>query len=242
MKKLLIIFLFISSPNFAQNNSIKFNVSSLLLNNYSVSYEHGFSKHTSFLINARMMPNSVLPFATEIAKASANSGADFTKFKLGNTAYTAEFRYYFGKKIRSGFYIAPYLRKADFDFSVPIEIEIQDPNTLTTTVNKTQFNGKLGGLSGGLLLGIQKHVSKRFVVDIWLIGAQVGKLTGDVTASLNPYINTIMQRELAKKLDQANADSPIPFEYVISQDKVNFKANSLAPGLRGLGLNLGFKF
>lgn len=241
MKKIILLFL-ISIPLIAQKNSLKFNLSSLIVKNYSISYERTLSKHTSLLLNGRYMPNGLIPFADQLKNTSNDPGPDFTKFTLGNTAYTAEFRYYFGKKPQNGFYAAPYIRQANFEFAVPMEIEIEDPTTGFVTANKTQFNGNLSSFSGGLLLGIQKHLSKIFVLDLWLVGAHAGITTGKVTASLNPYINTILQAELAKNIEDTKKDSPIPFDYTVSQDKVIFNANSIAPGIRGLGFNLGIKF
>jgi len=243
MKKYLIFGLLgLSHFGFSQKNAIKMNLSSLLVKNYSFSYERVLGKHTSLLFNGRFMQNGTIPFANEFKNTMEDSGIDFSKFNLGNTAFTMEFRYYLGKKAQNGLYFAPYVRKSNFDFSLPLTIEIEDPATSTLTENKAKFAGNLSALSGGLMLGIQKHLSKVFVLDIWLVGLHAGITTGNVTANLNPSINTIMQVELAKTLEEAKNDSPIPFDYSISQDKVNFSANSVAPGIRGLGFNLGIKF
>jgi len=242
MKKYLIAILLISFGTFAQKNSLKINLSSLLIKNYSISYERALSKHTTILFNGRYMPNGLIPFAEQLKNTSNDPGPDFTKFNLGNTALTMEFRYYLGKKPQNGFYIAPYVRKTNYDFSVPLTLDIEDPTTKISTTNNAIFTGNLSALSGGLLFGIQKHLSKVFVLDFWIVGAHAGLTKGNVIANLNPSINTILQAELAKNLEQAKNDSPIPFDYAISQDKVVFTANSIAPGLRGLGFNLGIKF
>ncbi|MEY2792349.1 MAG: hypothetical protein RJA76_341 [Bacteroidota bacterium] len=241
MKKIILLF-FISMPLFSQKNALKINLSSLFINNYSISYERALSKHTTVLLNGRFMPNGMIPFADKLNTLVSDPGADFTKFNLGNQAYTIELRYYFGKKAQSGFYMAPYIRKNNFDFAVPISIDIEDPATRISTSNRAQFSGNLSGLSGGLLLGVQKHLSKVFVLDLWIIGAHAGIMKGNVIANLNPSINTLLQAELTKTIEEAKNDSPIPFEFSVSQDKVNFSANSIAPGIRGLGFNLGIKF
>lgn len=243
MKKYLIFgLLCLSKLGFSQKNTLKMNLSSLLVNNYSISYERALGKHTAILLNGRFMPNATIPYGKKLQEVNEDSGIDFSQFNLGNTAYTVEFRYYMGKKAQNGFYLAPYVRKSNFDFSLPMTIEIEDPATNLLTENKAKFAGNISALSGGLMLGIQKHLSKVFVIDIWLIGAHAGVTTGTVTANLNPSINTIMQAELAKTLEEAKNDSPLPFDYSISQDKVIFSANSIAPGVRSLGFNLGIKF
>ncbi|RVU26994.1 DUF3575 domain-containing protein [Sandaracinomonas limnophila] len=243
MKNTFLLLLF-STSLWAQKNAIKVNLSSLLLKNYSVSYEHYLSKHSTLLLNARIMPNGQIPFASQLQNMKGNStnGPDFNQFNLGNTAFTAEFRYYLGKKPQNGFYFAPYIRKAQYDFSVPLNLDLEDPNTKITQSIKANFSGNYAAISGGLLLGVQKHLSKTFILDIWIVGGQVGNATANVLATLNPYLNTIYQRELSNQLEQASNDSPVPFTYTVSQDKVNISANSLAPGLRGLGFNLGFQF
>ncbi len=241
MKKLLLVLL-ISNSVFAQKNVLKFNLSSLLLHNYSVSYERSLSKHTSFLLNGRYMPNETIPYAVKLQSFVTDPGVDVGKFKLGNYAITAELRYYFGKKPQNGFYVAPYVRKNNFEISAPIFIDIQDPVTKISTSNNAQFTGSLSSISGGVLFGIQKQLSKVFVFDLWLIGAHAGYMQGNVLATLSPPINTILQAELSKQIEQAKKDSPIPFDYMVSQDKVNFSTNSLVAGIRGLGFNLGIKF
>lgn len=243
MKRYLILgILSLSLQGFSQKNTLKMNLSSLLVNNYSISYERALGKHTSILMNGRFMPNASIPYGNKLQELIKDSGIDFSQFNLGNTAYTMEFRYYMGKKAQNGFYLAPYVRKSNFDFALPVTIEIEDPATSTITENKAKFTGNLAALSGGLMFGIQKHLSKVFVIDIWLVGAHAGLTTGKVTANLNPSINTILQAELAKTLEEAKNDSPIPFDYSISQDKVIFTANSIAPGVRLLGFNLGITF
>jgi hypothetical protein len=242
MKKITLLFCFIPFLMFSQKNALKVNLSSLLLRNYSLSYERTLGKHTSILLNGRYMPKVAIPNNEQFRDALSLESANISELILANTAFTAEFRYYLGKKVNSGFYFAPYARTAKFEANCPIDIDITDPATNISTQNNAYFTGNFNVLSGGLLLGVQKHLSKVFILDIWLVGLQVGNMDAKANIALKPNINTILQRELTNIIEENRQNSPIDFSYSVSQDKVNMQLNTLAPGIRGLGFNLGIKF
>src|SRR5438128_11750129 len=95
---LLALCIIISLSSYAQklDNTIKVNVSSLALKNFSFQYERGITRHISFALGVRVMPKGDIPFKTTLEDAIVNTNFDFNKLQMGNVAITPEVRFYAG--------------------------------------------------------------------------------------------------------------------------------------------------
>ena len=179
----------------------------------------------------------------KIEKIVDNQDFKINDFKMGNTAITGEARFYLGIKKMRGFYLAPYLRYAKFDFTIPIK----NPNI--TTGESILFNGKISSFSGGLLLGMQYCILKKFVIDIWTIGGHYGSSHGTLFASnINPIMDESSQGsqakiDLQKTLDNLNDTGPFKFEgKVTSPTTAEIKSSGPWFGLRSFALSIGYRF
>ena len=239
MKKLLILLLLPTIVS-AQNSIIKTNLCGLALKNYNLTYERSIARIMSLSVGLRYMPKSTVPLKSTIEKVIDNQDFRINDFKMGNTAITGEARFYLGIKKMSGFYMAPYFRYANFDFTIPIK----NPNS--TSAESILFNGKISSYSGGLLLGMQYRILKKFVIDIWTIGGQYGSSQGTITATnINPSMEegSPERNELQKTLDNLNDAGPFKFEgKVTSPTTAEIKSTGPWFGLRSFALSIGYRF
>ncbi len=251
MRKLFVIIFFIpfiaftqskrstdSSSTYATKNIIKLNLSSLALNNFSFTFEKLIKNKVSFVLGYRFMNTTKLPYQTTFSGLFNDPVIDFTNISLGNNAVTGEFRFYSHKNMR-GFYIAPYGRYANFNLSLPVSYT-STTGGISVTKSAT-FSGNISSISGGILLGTQHRLSKRIVLDIWLIGAHFGGSTGNLVTNLATPLTT--QEQQALQLSLGNIDvSPYNLTgTVTSANSANLQSSTWF-GLRGLGINIGYSF
>lgn len=247
MRKLIPLFLlFVPVFAMAQKNAVKVNLSSLAIRNYHVQYERKILPKMTLNLGVRIMPKGGLPmegtFKSLLPELFEDENLNIGAFEIGNTAITPEFRFYLSKKAMKGFYIAPYARYASFDLSVPIKYEYDDPATPTTDkVDKTGvFNGKITSFSGGLMFGTQFNIAKKLVLDIWWIGGHYGSSKGDL--NLVTSLPTPQERDALRNTLNDFDPSPFKFENTVTANGATIKSDGPWAGIRGLGINLGFKF
>lgn len=251
MRKLLFILLVPTVLN-AQTpkNIIKTNLSSLFIRNYNIMYERAVGKKTSLSLALRYMPKGPAPFKTTIKNIVNDPDFNIDDFEMGNTAVTMEFRWYLGKENFRGFYFAPYLRYLNYSASLAIkDPTLKEDPALAAVVGDTRlfFDGKITSFNAGLMIGSQFKLSKRLVLDWWIIGAHYGKFNGVLTAEIKGYEalpNTPEETRLNVKLDDLVSDTG-PFKLtgkVTSPTSAEFTSSGPWLGLRGLGICLGYKF
>lgn len=243
MKKILYLLLLAPSLLWAQKspkNIIKVNLSSLLLRNYNFTYERSLSKHISFSLGFRTMPYGNVPFEGTITDIIDDKSINISRMRLGNIAITPEIRYYFSSKGNQGFYAAPYARYLVYDLTAPITVEDKSSGQFVQV--DRDFKGKITSMNGGLMFGVQYPIWKnRMVFDFWIIGAHAGTSTGILTAEFKPALSADEQAVLQREVD--NLDTS-PFKSVGKVTANTAQINTEGPwlGVRGLGINLGFKF
>lgn len=229
--------------NFEQKRSIlKVNLTSPIIKNYALQYEHVLSKVVSVGLSTRFMPTSTLPFKKMIEKnlvveddeavSNALSLATFSNF-----AITPEVRFYLGKKgYGRGFYIAPYYRYANYE-AHEVKYDYKDNGDVT----EVKLKGNLSSHTGGLLFGAQWMLSNTIGLDWWILGPNIGAGNGSLDGKTNKPISAEDQAELKKSLEE---DLDIPFtKKTIYVDANGAKVTMKGPwgGLRS-GILLTFRF
>lgn len=182
-----VAFILLAVPGFSQKleNTVKINVSSLALKNFSLQYERGITKHISAALGVRIQPKGSLPFQTAAKNTFPDADFNFSDISLGNTAITPEVRFYLGIGRNRGFYIAPYARYAKFNVSLPVNFQGR------SGTEEAIFDGHVSSFSGGVMFGMQYTLGKLVVLDIWLIGAHYGGSNGN---ALLPHPNHLPTR------------------------------------------------
>jgi hypothetical protein len=225
------------------NNVIKTNLFSLAVQNYNLTYERKIGRKLSLSVAFRYMPTITPPFKNQIQQIVNDPDFNVNDLRIGNTAFTGELRWYTGKRALKGFYIAPYFRYANFGFSLPVE-NPNNNNGGTTTYSPISFNGNITSLSAGLMIGVQYNLSKRLVLDFWILGGHYGKSRGILTATnINPPMTQADQDELQASLNDLNNSGPFTVEgKVLSPTSAEIKSTGPWAGIRSLSLSLGYKF
>lgn len=227
----------------AQKNAVKVNLSSLTLRNYHIQYERKILPKMSVNFGLRIMPKGKLPFQETLEKYAGLDDPDLELglFSIGNTALTVEPRLYLSKSTMKGFYIAPYVRYASFDLGLPFRYTYDDPSPVIPPQTKTAvFTGKVNSFSGGLMLGTQFNIAKKVVLDIWWIGGHYGSSNGDL--NFNVALPTQEERNAVENSIRDFDPSPFKIKYQVTANGAKIESDGPWAGLRGLGINLGFRF
>ena len=226
------------------NNIIKGNLTSFALKNYQLTYERSLNHFMSLSASYRYMPKGGLPLQSTVKKYIDNSAINYDLFQMGNNALTFESRFYLGLQKMSGFYIAPYLRFADFDLGVPIAYTYTPEGSFIapTPITKTaDLNGVIKSTSYGAYIGLQKQLLTKLVLDIWFIGGHYGSSNGSLNFIAPEKLPTPAINALQKVLDDTKVN---PFEITSKVNQNGATADMKGPwaGFRGLGISLGLRF
>ena len=214
-------------------NLIKINLPTLAIRTYALEYERAIGKKIALSFGYRFMPNGVIPMKDKIIKAldDPDLARQINTFNTSNSALTPQIKFYFGKDVFKGFYLAPFARIAKYKFDGIFEFDI---NNTTQTI---PLAGELNTFTGGLEIGAQFRIGKAIHLNFH-IGPQFGSSKGDFTGTKT--LNAQEQQTLRDELEGLN----IPF--ADSQVTVNGNGailNLSGPwgGLKG-GIMLGYRF
>lgn len=250
MKKLLFFALIVPFAATAQlgilgdKNIIKTNLSGDVIGNYNLTYERSVAKKLSLSVGVRYMPKVSMPkiLQDKVVEMVGDNNIKIEEFKMGNFAITPELRLYLSLGKMKGFYIAPYLRYANFDVTVPVTYDYNGAKPYAL------FNGIFTSISGGLMIGTQVNIAKRLVLDFWILGAHYGTSNGTITASdfVPAITNQAQADEFNKKLSEISNDTYGPFKFK-GQLSSDWKTATLTSegawaGIRGAGICLGVRF
>jgi hypothetical protein len=238
-KIVFVVALACSLPALAQTdnakNQVKLNLSAFVLKGINLQYERQLGPRITAALGYGMIPTTGIPFKSYITKQVNNSDVSVGNFTFSSSVITPEVRYYFGKDgAFHGFYIAPYMRIGSFKIDGPIEYTGSNKDRKTAV-----FNGIMHSIAAGLMMGSSFELSKKIYLDWWIVGASIGGSNGSVNAVTQ--LAPDEQAELKHNLDNLN----IPLTKIQSEVNANgatITTTGNAVGLRGLGINLGFRF
>ncbi len=220
-------------------NLVKWNVAALALKNYSFQYERAVGKKISVAMGFRYSPTSKAPFLSTIEDLVDDDETwDMIKdFKTGNFAITPEVRFYLGKGVFRGFYVAPYVRYSSYSVEVPLNFSVTFAGQTRSAV--IPLDGDVTAFSGGLLFGAQWKLSKLVYLDWWILGANYGSSSGNIVGkrNLNEMEQTVLREKLAG-LEDLPIVSP---DVTVDSEGVEVDFDGPLAGARA-GLSVGFRF
>lgn len=221
---------------------VKVNLLGIPLNNYSFQFERAIAKKIVFGLGVRYAPNSGVPFSSQVERLidDPESWNQIKNFKTGNLAISSEFRFYMGKGVFRGFYVAPFARYTKYTAECPINLEVPsstDEDEFIAVV--IPLSGDLTTLTGGLLLGVQWKLSKSFYLDWSILGPQYGTSKGSISGKKN--LSSDEQTAIRDEL--ANLDDLPLLETIYTVDNNGAKVDLKGPwaGIR-FGFSLGVRF
>lgn len=172
-----------------EKNLIKLNLPSLALKTINVQYERAIYGKTSVGLGLRVMPKGSLPFSSSFDSIDDQLGS----LELGNFAITPEIKFYLGRGVFKGFYIAPYLRYANYNASINYEFT---SNNITETI---PLSGTLNTYTVGVLFGAQWCLVDKFYLDWSIFGPQYGISRGSLKGT--KALSAQEQKDLKEELD-----------------------------------------
>ena len=187
------------------------------------------------------MPTGKLPLMSTIEKIVGDSASEtkdqLANFNFGNTALTAEFRFYVGKKgYGRGFYLAPFYRNATYKGN-GLKFTYQNNANVSSTIS---LAGEIKSNTFGLLMGVQRPIGKHISLDLWILGPHYGNGKGDFTGTSTVPLTATEQADLKQELD----DFDIPFgtkKVTVTANGANVKLDGPFGGVRS-GITIGVKF
>lgn len=228
-------------------NIIKTNLSSLALNNYSLTYERLIARKISASLGWRYMPMTNMTktaLTKEVMKYFENEEDNISEqldqLKMSGNAITAEVRFYTGRKPGAkGFYAGVYGRYASFKYDYPYDFESSVSGT-----TRVPFKGKSSGIGAGIILGGQFNVHKRVIIDLYIIGGHYGSLSGKVDgltdlSDLDEQDRADLKDELESLIEIGDKKN---ITATVSDDGIRANVSMPFVGVRGLGFTVGFAF
>lgn len=244
MKKIIVILLCLPMFAGAQSliggkNILRWNIGSVALRNYHFTYERSLTKRFSASISYRTMSKGSLPFQDQLANKINSSNVDFGNFQIGNTAWTLEGRLYLGLGRMKGFYLAPYLRFANFDLSAPVKYTVTTGPAAGTS-KQANFVGNIKSTSPGLMIGWQFQLVGKLVMDLQIIGGHYGHSTGDLNfaAALTDDEKNALQTSID---DIKNKTSPFTITGTASNSGARITTDGPWLGIRS-NIGIGLRF
>lgn len=221
-------------------NLVKISLTSLALNNYSFIYERKIAKKISLGLGYRIMPEGGFPF-----KSSFESIIDdedtyqyIDDLRTSNFSITPEVKFYFGKDVFRGFYIAPFARYSNFKASLPFEYTFEEGGIEETKT--IPLDAEIKGISGGLLFGAQWKLSRLVYLDWSILGPHYGSADGNIVGKM--ALNSEAERQAVREeiedlLDTDEIDKTI----VVDKDGANVDLTGPWGGIRA-SISIGFRF
>ena len=160
---------------------------------------------------------------------------------------TPELRLYtsIDKSSPKGFYISPYFRYNHYSFQRNnYEYKYKDiydeVNQKTSSIN---FNGSASFVGGGIMIGHQWILGKSLSIDFWILGLGISSGKFELNAMSNNMDSRYFKKgnsfsdEVTGNMKALNS-----VEISSGANYVMTTSSRTLPGIRGLGLNVGFAF
>jgi len=234
---ILTVFIFAGIQAKAQDgkNLVKWNVAALALKNFSFQYERAVSNKISVAGGLRFALKSTLPFSSALEDAidDEETWNSIKDFKTANFAITPEVRFYLGKQVFQGFYVAPFVRYANYTAEVPYTFEVEGIQEIIP------LSGNVNTFTGGVLLGAQWKLASRIHLDWWILGPSYGSNSGSITGKKS--LSAEEQRELRESLSDLEDLPVVKTKYTVDDNGAKVDFSGPWAGIRA-GLSVGFRF
>lgn len=224
-----------------RKNCVKLNLSGLAYKNIAIQYERALAPKIAVACQLRYTLKGDLPFSNTIKNSSGASDSlnVFGDVKLGGWAVTPEFRFY-PRHVMKGFYIAPYLRFRGISLDYPVSYT--DDNNKLQYVNS---KGNFTSFGGGLMIGSHFNLGKAVSLDWFIIGLQYMMTNGKFNATSSETLSAAEQQDLKNELAQIKTDVDgilKDFNYSVTANSLSIQSKFGMIGLRGFGINIGYRF
>ncbi|WP_164122237.1 DUF3575 domain-containing protein [Sphingobacterium sp. xlx-130] len=234
------------------NNMVKFNVLPLLGGKFAFEYERSITDRISAGAAISFRPEKKLPFQSTVQDFVDDEDLNklISDFKSSNFSITPEVRFYLSKRgLFRGFYMAPYVKYANYKASVPFDFDVAVEESGTEIFSRTEtipLEGTINSFTGGFSLGFNFKLSRQLHLDWRLIGPGYGSANGKASGTM--VLNPDEQQALRESMEDLKTDlgdlplGGIKMEYDIHENgtDIHIKRSPWA-GIR-TGLSIGYRF
>ena len=234
-----------------QPNFVKLNLLTLLGGKISVEYERVLSKKFAVGVALNLRPESELPFKSRIMDIVDDSEVNslLDGMKSSSTAIVPEFKYYLSKKgYGQGFYLAPYVKYAKFNYSAPYtyDVSIEYQGQMVYDREETiSLKGDLTTVTAGISAGINFRLKDNIFLDWRIIGPGYGMSKGNLAGkmALNADEQAGLRDQLGDLKESLN-DLPLKFkmDYNVHANGADITLNKSPWGNIRSGLSIAYKF
>jgi len=228
-------------------NVVKLNVLALPFRNISLQYERLIARKISLAVGVRMIPKGSFPMlnAFESYIDDPETFEELQNIRISNQAITLEPRFYFGQHDGPrGFYIAPYARYSSyglgfsqFEYTVEWQDETGGYQEETNTI---ALDGRIGGITGGILFGSQWRIGRWVYLDWWILGPAYGSATGRLAGSSPTPLEPRAQAALRDELESLEIPM-VDTEAHVDGKGAKLEMKGPWAGIRS-GLSVGIRF
>lgn len=254
MKKIFLLFgLLTPFLLAAQKNNVKLNLTGLGAQLIGFQYEYQATKRIGLQSTFFYRNRSAIPFAEPIDNLAKSrglglTGIDFTyilmnKAELGVTGLSPEVRFYLSKKKNPAF-IGLFGQYENFDLKVPGLFDVRYENFSGNVEMPVVFD--IRTLSAGVLLG-KRWQWNRLLLDFVVIGPHFGRATA-LNAKIEQEVLTRLsdadRTYLKEKVIERFGLSEEYFNVGIDGSSASIRSIKNIPylGIRGIGINVGWRF
>jgi hypothetical protein len=214
-------------------NMIKINLPALAVSNFSFQYERAIGAKTSVGLGLRIRPEGDLPFKSFLEKSidDQETWDSFKETQLSSFAISPEIKFYFGKSVFHGFYVAPFVTYATYGGNVTALYG-------TNNESKLPLKGDITAITGGVKLGGQWALTKSIYLDLFF-GPNYGVSSGSLAGSKS--LTASEQQEVEDFLEDLEDLPLVKIKYDVDGNGAKADFDGPWGGLRA-GLSVGFRF
>ena len=233
-------------------NALKLNVISLATGKVSAEYERFLTNRISAGIAVTLKGKSGIPFkssVTDLLEDEDQLVSLISGFKSSTTSFTPEVRFYTsGRGVGRGFYVAPYVKYAKFDFTAPYQFDVEIDAAGQTVYDRKEeipLKGDLTSVTAGLSLGVNFKLAKKVYLDWRFFGPGYGTAKGGFAGQM--ALNSDEQDGLKEGLSELKTnleDLPvkIKMDYTVNGEGADITINKSPWANIRSGLSIAYRF
>lgn len=221
-------------------NVIKFNVASVATEHYTFQFERSLGLNRSIGLGFGYSNGVELPFKQTLLDQFGDN--DDARLAIETTVFdkltiTPEYRFYFSTGAPIGFYLATFIRYTHMNFTN------QYAFTPSNGIEHIAYvDGKLDGVGGGAMIGMQWALGKVITLDWWIVGPFIGVQDGSM--------NGVCDMSDMTAEDKANLESDIEaldipmwnLDATVGENNIDVLIKGPFYGVRMMGVCIGYRF
>lgn len=226
----------------AQQNVAKIGVGSILNSTINLEYERVINDKSSVLGEIGIgIPANIgdAVFGASGVDGSTAEGINVTEGKVSSFYFVGEYRYYTKGDGARGFYVAPYLKLANYSFDITGQYN-NTANGISNIPAEINTNMFVAALGAGI--GYQWLINDKFAINwnIVGIGASLNTVKAEFTADDNDVFEE-WETEVRSFLDDIQGGENIDITADDLTKTIEGKGGFIFPNVR-IGLSLGYAF